>query len=137
MDIKFDYEDGGMGNFGSIHRPVAKVTFRSPKLPEKTVSTWMVVDTGADYSILPHHLSEKLRISLKNDCIKDTTYGVGGQQTVYYLKNKIEAKIGNIYKMVPLAFLDNDEIPPLLGRQGFLEIFNVEFLKSHIVVFKN
>lgn len=137
MDVSFKYEDGGVSNFGQIRRPVAKVTFTSPRLPEKTVTVWMVVDTGADYSILPHHLSEKLRVSLAEDCIKDVTYGVGGQQAVYFLKNKIQAEIGNIHKMVPLAFLDNNEVPPLLGRQGFLETFDTEFLKSHVVVFKN
>ena len=96
----------------------------------------MVVDTGADYTILPRHFSEKVRISLENDCFKDTTFGIGGEQAVYFFKKKVKAKIGQLERDIPLAFLDSNEIPALLGRLGFLETFNTEFLKTHFVVFK-
>lgn len=136
MAVKFHFEDGGKGVFGHIFRPVAKVTFESPKI-EKQVDVWMIVDTGADYTILPRHFSEKLRISLEQDCIKDVTIGVGGEQVVYMYKQKIKAKIGTLERLVPLAFLDSDEVPALLGRSGFLETFDTEFLKTHVLLFKN
>lgn len=97
----------------------------------------MVVDTGADYTILPRHFCEKLRISLERDCIKDITFGVGGEQIIYFYKSKVKAKIRNLERDIPLAFLDNNEVPALLGRLGFLETFDAEFLKTHFVVFKN
>lgn len=136
MDVRFRFEDAGKGIFGRIFRPIAKVTFKSSKT-NKLVDIWMVVDTGADYTILPRHFSEKLRISLERDCIKDITFGVGGEQTVYFCKNKIKARIGNVERDIPLAFLDSNEVPALLGRLGFLETFDVEFLKTHFVVFKS
>lgn len=97
----------------------------------------MIVDTGADYSILPRHFSEKLRISLEKDCLKDTTVGVGGKQTIYFYKKKIKVTIGHLERKVPIAFFDSNEIPALLGRLGFMETFDVEFLKTHAVVFKD
>lgn len=136
MDIRFPYEDAGKGIFGKIYRPIAKVTLKSPKT-DKTVDIWMVVDTGADYTILPRHFCEKLRISLERDCIKDVTFGVGGEQIIYFYKSKVKAKIRNLERDIPLAFLDNNEVPALLGRLGFLETFDTEFLKTHFVVFKN
>lgn len=136
MDVKFSFENAGQGTFGRILRPIAKVTFKSSSV-EKWVDVWMIVDTGADYTILPRHFSEKLRISLEKDCIKDVTKGVGGEQAVYLCKSKIQAKIGSLERNVPLAFLDSDEVPPLLGRLGFLETFNTEFLRSHVVIFKD
>jgi hypothetical protein len=135
MDVKFSFEDGGKGAFGHIYRPIAKVTLNSSNT-DKSVDVWMVVDTGADYTILPRHFSEKLRISLEKECIKEITFGVGGEQIVYFCKNKIKAQIGNFERNIPLAFLDSDEVPALLGRLGFLETFDAQFLKSHIVVFK-
>lgn len=135
MDVKFRFEDGGKGIFGHIYRPIAKVTFKSPHV-DKSVDIWMVVDTGADYTIVPHHFSEKLRISLEKDCVKDITFGVGGEQTIYFCKKKIRAHIGSFERDIPLAFFDSNEVPALLGRLGFLETFNTEFLKSHLVVFK-
>lgn len=136
MDLKFPYEDAGKGIFGKIFRPIAKVTLKSP-ISEKLVDIWMIVDTGADYTIIPRHFSEKLRISLERDCVKDTTSGVGGEETIYFCKKKIQARIGSFKRDIPLAFLDSNEVPALLGRLGFLETFDAVFLKTHFVVFKD
>lgn len=135
MDVKFPFENAGKGIFGHIYRPVAKVTLKSPSV-DKSVSIWMIIDTGADYTILPRHFSDKLRVSLERDCVKDTTFGVGGEQTVYFFKGRVKAEIGSLKREIPLAFLDSNEVPALLGRLGFLETFDTEFLKKHVVVFK-
>ena len=134
MTVSFDYQYVGESYFGKIYRPVAKVTFKSPKT-NIYLTTWMVVDSGADHTILPVSLSQKLDISLKNDCQKDVTAGIGGEQTIYFLKSKIQAQIGKISKKVPLGFLDSKDVPPLLGRLGFMELFEV-ILKKNKVVFK-
>lgn len=136
MDVKFKFEYAGQGVFGHVFRPVAKVTFKSPAVG-KWVDIWMIVDSGADYTILPRHFSEKLRISLEKDCVKDVTTGIGGEQVVYLCKSKIQAKIGSSERKVPLAFLDSDEVPALLGRLGFLETFDTLFLKTHHILFKD
>lgn len=135
MDVEFPFENVGKSFFGAIYRPVAKVSLKSLR---NTIWTeaWMVVDTGADFTILPRYLAEDLHISLERDCVKDETFGVGGEQAIYLCKQKIKAKIGNIERDVPLAFFDSNEVPALLGRLGFLETFDTEFLKSHVVVFK-
>jgi len=136
MDVKFDFEYGGKSYFGEVFRPVAKVSFKSPNLPIWS-DVWMVVDTGADFTILPRYVSRDLGISLEKECVLDSTVGVGGKQKIYLYKAKIIAKIGNVLRKIPLAFFDGDEVPALLGRLGFLETFDVEFLKNHIVNFKN
>lgn len=135
MDVKFSFEYNGKGKFGRIYRPIAKVTLQSPST-DNLVDVWMIVDTGADYTILPRLFSEKLRISLEVDCKKDVTYGVGGEQTIYFCKKKIKAKVGSFKREIPLAFFDSNEVPALLGRLGFLETFDTEFLKKHVVVFR-
>lgn len=136
MEVKFSFEDAGSSYFGRVFRPIAKVSIQSPK-SALWADTWMVVDTGADFTILPRYLSEDLNISLEHDCVKDVTAGVGGERAIYLLKSKIKAKIGNMERMIPLAFIDTNEVPALLGRLGFLETFDTEFLKSHVVVFKS
>lgn len=135
MAVSFRYEALGDLGFGQIYRPVALVRFFSP-VTEKSVKVWMIVDTGADYTILPRHFAQKLRISLERDCSKDITTGVGGNQTVYFYKGKLKVLIGPEERQVPLAFFDNNEVPALLGRLGFLETFDAEFLIKHVVVFK-
>lgn len=135
MGIKFSFEYEGDTYFGKVFRPVAKVSFQSPKL-NIWIDIWLVVDTGADFTILPKYVSKDLGISLEMDCLLDTTKGVGGEQPIYLCKSRITAKIGKVIRKVPLAFFDTDEVPGLLGRLGFLETFDTEFLKSHLVIFK-
>lgn len=135
MGVRFPFEEVGKGKFGYIYRPVAKVSLKSPT-DNIWVNAWMIVDTGADYTIIPRHFSEKLRISLERDCFKDETFGVGGNQVIYFLKTKIQASLDHFDRKIPLAFFDNNEVPSLLGRLGFLETFNTEFTKNHTVIFK-
>ena len=135
MVVKFNYEYEGKEYFGKVFRPIAKVSFFSPKTKTQT-AIWMVVDTGADFTILPKYVARDLGISIENDCVMDKTRGVGGEQTIYLCKARITAKIGGLSRKVPLAFFDADNVPPLLGRLGFLETFDVEFLRSRAVVFK-
>lgn len=135
MDVDFDYDYIGDGLHGKIYRPVAKVTFKSPAT-NSFVSSWMVVDSGADQSVLPKSIALRLNISLEKDCVKDITIGVGGTKNIYFMKTKIQATIGHFQKMVPIAFIESNDIPPLLGRLGFMEIFDVLFSKKHKVIFR-
>lgn len=131
MPISFPFREEKSPIFGKINRPVAEVFFK-----EKLHNLWqpvtMIVDTGADYTLLPLFLAEELGVDLVRDCRTITTQGVGGKTKVYLLKNKIESKIGDLKRQIPLGFLDNDYIPPLLGRQEFLETFKVVFEKFHV-----
>ena len=136
MDIKFAYKYEGKSYFGDIYRPIAKVSLQSPKLATRT-DVWMVVDTGADFTILPRYVAKDLGIDLETDCIVDTTKGVGGEQTIHLFKRNIKAQIGNFTRVVPIAFFNSDDLPPLLGRLGFIETFDTEFLRSRKVVFKS
>jgi len=136
MDVKFAFEDVGKIFLGRVYRPIAKVSLKALS-SDLWTDTWMVVDTGADFTILPRHLAQKLRVSLEKDCVKDETFGVGGEQAIYLCKQKIKAKIGKLERNIPLAFFDSNDVPALLGRLGFLETFDTEFLKKHVVVFKD
>lgn len=136
MDVKFDFQKGGKSLYGQIYIPTAKVSFYN-SAQKLWTDTWLIVDTGADMTTLPKYMANKLNISLERDCWKDKTNGVGGEEIVYIYKRKIKAKIGNIERQTPISFLNSDQVPALLGRLGFLETFDTEFLKSHTVIFKN
>ena len=137
MDVSFDFENSGSNIFGKIFRPIAKVSFKSPSKENYWSDVWMIVDTGADFTILPKYVSNDLGVSLESDCFLDSTSGVGGEQKIYMLKKKINIKIDKLEREIPLAFFDSDEVPPLLGRLGFLETFNTTFFKTHKLTFKN
>lgn len=132
--IKFAFEKSSSDIFGSVWRPVAKVGFWSSKI-NSWVDVIMIVDTGADYTILPRFYAFDLGISLHKDCVSFKTFGIGGSEKVYLLKNA-KVKLGKWVRFVPIGFLDRDDIPPLLGRQEFLEIFKVTLI-NHSTIFSD
>lgn len=133
MKVRFPYEPLGDTNFGEMYRPVAKITFYSPTQKSRATSNWLIVDTGADFTILACFMAADLGIDLKKDCIKDETSGIGGTQTVYLYKGKLKAKIGDISLEIPVGFWADDLLPSLMGRHGCLELYETTFVRNEYV----
>lgn len=125
MSVTFKFKEYNSNIFGSVHRPIAEVFFYTKDKSWQPITT--IVDTGADYTLLPKFLAASLGINLLKNCKVITTQGVGGHSQVYLLKKKIKVRIGEYERKIPLGFLNNDSVPPLLGRQEFFETFKVVF----------
>lgn len=131
--IQFPYRKEGSTSLGKILRPVCQVEFWSKK-SKNWLKIWMIVDTGADYTLLPKYLADLLNIDLDKDCQLLSTTGIGGSQKVYFYPS-LRIRLGQWEKRIPVGFLDKDTIPPLLGRFKALEKFNTLFAKKHFVEF--
>ena len=105
---------------------MAKVRFWSRKF-DRWLEYTVIVDTGADYTLLPFSKAKDLGVSLEEDCKRFVSFGIGGSETVYFLKKKIKTSIGEWEGEIPVGFLEKEGIPPLLGRQGCLDMFDVLF----------
>lgn len=134
MEVRFPFEIRSSGIFGPIARPVAKVDFWS-RLSSNWVEVLLLVDSGADYTLLPKFYAEDLGINLEKECEAYSTFGIGGSETVFVLKNA-KVKLGKWEFNIPVGFLERDNIPPLLGRQKFIDDFKVTFFK-HSTSFSN
>ena len=131
MSVAFRFKKYSSSIFGSVSRPIAEVLFQHQKDKSWQPIT-MIVDTGADYTLLPRFLAESLGVDLSKDCQVISTQGVGGRSEVYLLKKKIKVRLEEFRREIPLGFLSNDQIPPLLGRQEFFETFRVIFNKFSV-----
>lgn len=120
MKVSFPFERQETQIFGEVSRPIAEVSFWS-----KTLKTWvpvkMIVDTGADYTLLPRWLARKLGISIKHNCKKFKTYGIGGSRQVYLIKGGWKVKVGTWTGSIILGFIGSRNIPPLMGRLRLIE----------------
>ena len=128
MSISFPFKEESSSVFGKVRRPIAQVFFKHTKRDIWQPVT-MLIDTGADYTMLPRFLAEPLGVDLNRDCKVIETEGVGGKSKVFLKKTKIQAKIEQYARKIPVGFLAHDYIPPLLGRQEFFETFKVTFEK--------
>jgi predicted aspartyl protease len=133
MVLKFSFKVEKSTILGTIHRPVAQVFFWSNQIKQWT-EIWMIVDTGADYTLLPRFMANKLGVTLEKDCKIFNTYGVGGGERVYFLP-KIKIKLGEWERIIPVGFLERNEVPPLMGRHLFLETFETLFSSNHKISF--
>lgn len=126
LQVKFPFTYVGKTRLGRIYRPYAIVHLFS-KVRDKWQPVEMVIDTGADYSLLPRRYATILGIDINTSCQPETTLGVGGVETVYQYKN-LAIKIGKWKGKIPVGFLERDDVPPLLGRLACLESFKLTFV---------
>ncbi|OGG00779.1 hypothetical protein A3D78_06270 [Candidatus Gottesmanbacteria bacterium RIFCSPHIGHO2_02_FULL_39_14] len=130
--VSFPFKFIGQTKLGKIYRPYAIVEIFSKKR-NKWQPIEMIIDSGADYTLLPKRYAVILGVDLITDCWVEVTLGVGGSETVYQCKNLL-LKINNFKQEVPAGFIERDDLPPLLGRLGCLEDFKL-IMKNKISFF--
>lgn len=105
---------------GEVNRhPVCIVTFNNDEGPVKLK---MLVDSGADITLLPKWAGEML--DLKKTELKYIG-GIGGR--VGYYINYINAELAGKKITMPVAWSTQDTVPLLLGRQGVFDKFTITF----------
>ena len=125
---EFPFKHIALGSFGHIFRPYALCEIELVD-QSQWISAEMIVDTGADYTLLPVAYADILGVNLAKDCIEENTFGIGGREKVYLYKG-LHIKIAHLQKRVTVGFLSSNSAPPLLGRLGFLETMKVVFYNS-------
>lgn len=101
---EFPFTKIGRGHLGDIFRPYATVL-----LFAKTRKIWlpvnMVVDSGADYTLLPKRYASVLGIDLARDCVVEMSVGIGGSERVFLYREQL-ARLGKWQKKIPVRFLE-------------------------------
>lgn len=128
MNIAFPFKEEESPILGKIRRPIAEVQFQSLK-NNIWQSIEMIVDSGADYTLLPRFLSQQLEVDLNKETNRIKTKGIGGIQSVFLLRRKMKVKLGLFERWIMVGFANDDFLPPLLGRHTFFETFKVIFEK--------
>ena len=135
MEVSFPFEKRLSSIFGDVWRPVALVEFRSVIDVGLWTTVRMIVDSGADYTLLPRSYAKALGINLEHDCKPFETTGIGGSEMVF-VHPAVFVRLGDWQAQVPVGFLDRDAVPALLGRQQFLEALSVLF-ENHTTTFRS
>jgi len=118
--------------YKTIRRPDGTLCY-GPWIPvivrghEETVELIFLLDSGADYSVLPIEVAEILGLDLSNPA--EQSSGVGG--SVNTIKSNAKIIIKNAHETynfrIPIHILmnRNSKIPPLLGRVDFFDQFEI------------
>jgi hypothetical protein len=100
----------------------------SPKYPVllNSTSVEMLVDSGADMSLVCYELGKALGFTKSASEPCETAMGVGGE--VEFLIRQVEMSIDNKTFLARVAWLQSDiDTDNLLGRETVFDIFNIEF----------
>ncbi len=127
----FPYERRASAIFGTVRRPVAHVELYSAVF-QRWIAYTMIVDTGADYCVLPASIAWDLGIKLRQ-CEPHTASGIGGQQKVF-LHRTVQMRLGSWEFLVPVGFVEREDLPPLLGRYQCLDLFDLR-LRTFVTTF--
>ncbi len=130
--VSFTFERAQTPLLGEVHRPMVTV-----KLWSDVFNQWetvkMLVDTGADYTLLPQYLGY-LFAAKRDKANQQATMGIGGSHQVHFLE-KVRVKVGAFERVIPVGIASSNQIPPLMGRHLFFETFVTTFHKNHKVTF--
>ena len=133
---KYPYQEAGSDIFGKVNRPLIAI-----KIYSTTKNIWIpvydvLVDTGADMSIIPRYLG--------NLIVEDITTGkeikikgfVPYSELIAYI-HKIKIKLVDKEIELSVAIADSDKTIPILGRVEGIDLFDVEFQKGKFIIFND
>jgi len=131
-EVKFKGKEIEIPEFGIKWIPTAEVRLI---VNRKAYLCEMIVDSGADITIIPRSLGDFLRLSFSGEKIHEIR-GIG-EGTIPYIIKSIEIKIGNyrIKSRIGVALIE--EVPLILGRLDIFDNFNIEFRqKDRLTIFR-
>lgn len=118
--------------FGPIWRPVIPVKFRSE---DNILSCEVLVDSGADVSLIPKRVGNYLGFTLTDEEEIKELYGIG-EGVAPFLIRQISITIGDVEKQIRVGWCLIEEIPILLGRLDLFSLFDIKFMQEdEILVF--
>ncbi|MBI4355728.1 MAG: retropepsin-like domain-containing protein [Candidatus Omnitrophica bacterium] len=121
--VSFAFERRPSSLFGTVYQPTATAFFWSRKI-NGWVRLVCLVDTGADYTLLPRARASDFGIDLTREGQPFSTYGIGASERVVLLP-RWPMKLGSWMRQIPMGFINRDDLPPILGRQDCLETFKL------------
>lgn len=122
-----------IGDHHGNQRPVASIEFRSKD------GVWIelrpYIDSGADITLIPLTFGRLLGLELKKEEIKHLR-GVGGAGVPVVI-TEVDTRIGDAEFPVRVAWVLEDDLPPLLGRVDIFDRFTITFdQRKEIVIFE-
>ncbi len=132
MEIEFPYKEEESRTFGVVKRPRMLIRIFS-----KTRNSWIpikdvLVDTGADSTVLPRFIGELLVEDITSGKYSEIKGIVPGSVLVAYI-HELRIKVGKKEFKAPVAIADSNDVPSIFGRINSLDLFDANFLKGEKV----
>ena len=126
--MKFSYIEKESRIFGHILKPLIYIEIFSEKHDLWCGIDDVVVDTGADITLISRNIGEGLVDNIFSG-VKASIKGVTPYELDVYIHDLKLKVIGREFT-TKIAIADSDEVPALLGRFNALDNFRAEFVNG-------
>jgi len=120
--IEFEFKKVLSKKFGEVLKPIIPVALVGAK---QIVRTSMLLDSGADLSMIPYSVGEALDLELNMEN-RSEVQGIG-EGSVPYILSRVKIQFGEVEALVRIGWALIEEIPLILGRLDLFKEFSVEF----------
>jgi len=96
------------------------------------VSLDMIIDSGADVTLIPKEIGEDLGFEIESEREIKTIAGIGGTIPIVY--RELELRIGSEKFTAEVGWALEEGVIPILGRKDVFDRFHIEFLQDVEVV---
>lgn len=129
--IEFPFEARQSRKLGQVLKPIIPVRIIGPA---RAVNLLMLLDSGADLSLLPYSVGETLGLKL-DIATRSEVQGVG-EGAVSYVLGEVDLRIGGVELRTRIGWALIEEVPFLLGRLDVFRELSIEFreFENKIVV---
>ncbi|MEW6481975.1 MAG: aspartyl protease family protein [bacterium] len=128
--IEFSFEKVSSEKFGEVLKPVIPVTIIGMK---RKVNVFMLLDSGADISMIPYSVGEAIGIEFDLS-MRGEVCGIG-EGSVPYVVSKVRFRIKDIEIPSRIGWALIEEVPLILGRLDVFQKFAIEFREFENKIF--
>ena len=134
--MKFFYKQKESKILGTILRPLIEIEIFSQVRNDWEVIEEVLVDTGADLSVLPRFIGESIISDITTGEYVEIK-GIVPTSLLIAFIHKLKIKAAGEEFETKVAIADSNDVPPILGRYVALDLFNLEFMKGKEMNFKD
>jgi len=120
--IEFPFLKRRSEKFGHVLKPIIPVRITGPT---RGVKVFMLLDSGADISMIPYAVGESIGLELDMST-RGEIQGVG-EGSVPYVLGQVGVQIGDSEIPVRIGWALIEEIPFILGRLDVFQTLAIEF----------
>ncbi len=120
--IEFPFLQRRSRNLGSILKPIIPASIIGPG---REVKAFMLLDSGADISMIPYSVGETIGLEL-DISTRSEVQGIG-EATVPYVLGQVKIKIENFEIAARIGWALIEEVPFILGRLDVFKAVAIEF----------
>jgi hypothetical protein len=127
----FQYKEQESLIFGRVRRPLIDLDIYSTARNKWIPLYKVLVDTGADISVLPRNVGELLVDDITSGTRVEIRGVVPYSLLICYV-HELMLKINDEKEFrLPVALADSDDVPIILGRVDGIDLFDARFLNGN------